>query len=355
MAPGLQQRWIGLDVGERVTALCAVDELGNVILRGECPTRVPAILGLLAPIPLEQINDIAVESGCSNYLARKLRAADLPVSIIEAGRVRRLLEIQRVKNDRNDAEGIANIARLRAKGIAVHLKNMTSQTIRSRLVLRKKLVEQRITAEISIRSLLALNGGRLPKLSRLASVRDVVEAEAARVWAEDGIDLFEEIRPLIAVADGLRDHIKAADQWAATTAGANPACLRFMTVPGVGPICSLSFFSAIENPERFARSADVGAYLGLTPKIHESGTFRRTLRISRMGNKMTRTHLVSAACVMMRVKTPSDLQRWALELAGRIGRGRARVALARKLAVVMHSMWKNETSFVAERLPATVH
>jgi hypothetical protein len=124
-----------------------------------------------------------------------------------------------------------------------------------------------------------------------------------------------------------------------------------MTIPGVGVICALSFYTAIEDPYRFRHSDDVGPYLGLVPKVTESGHSSRHGRITKMGNTMTRTHLIAAAMsLMQQADQDCALRRWALSLAERGGRPKARTALARKLAVIMLSMWKTEQVFEPERL-----
>ncbi len=167
-----------------------------------------------------------------------------------------------------------------------------------------------------------------------------------KLWLTEGVELFDEIDPLLDLAMALRQHVKCSDAWLLKAAEAHPLCNRFLEIPGVGPICALSFYSAVEEPFRFGRSSDVAAYLGLTPRLHQSGKTRRSSGISKMGNTLTRTHLCQAAnCLLQAQKQPTRLREWGLELAGRIGSGKARVAVARKLAVVMLTMWKNDTRF----------
>ena len=123
-------------------------------------------------------------------------------------------------------------------------------------------------------------------------------------------------------------------------------CGRLMTVPGVRPVVAMTFRSAIDQPERFARSKAVGAHFGLTPKKYQSGEIDRTGRISKVGDAMARTALDEAANVMLtRAVRFSALKAWALRVAGRHGMRKAKVALARKLAVVMHRMWLDGTTF----------
>jgi transposase len=137
------------------------------------------------------------------------------------------------------------------------------------------------------------------------------------------------------------------DQALLQTAKADPICERLMSIPGVGPICAISFFTAVEDPTRFKRSSDVAAYLGLTPVVRQSGDFARTGRISKMGNSLTRSHLVTAATSLLWTsKSESDLRNWGLELMKRVGSQRARVAVARKLAILMLVLWKSGERFI---------
>jgi transposase len=123
-------------------------------------------------------------------------------------------------------------------------------------------------------------------------------------------------------------------------------CRRLMTVPGVGAVVAMTFRSAIDQPARFAKSKAVGAHFGLTPKKYQSGEIDRTGRISKVGDAMVRTALFEAANVMLsRTVRFSALKAWALRVAGRHGMKKAKVALARKLAVVMHRMWVDDTIF----------
>ena len=118
-----------------------------------------------------------------------------------------------------------------------------------------------------------------------------------------------------------------------------------MEVPGVGVICALSFYSAVEDPDRFRSASDVGAYLGLSPRRYQSGGISRTFGITKAGSKLTRTHLVTAATVFGNIAPDCRLKRWSVALRERAGGKRARVALARKLAVILLTMWKNGTHF----------
>ncbi|MBR1034496.1 transposase, partial [Bradyrhizobium liaoningense] len=123
----------------------------------------------------------------------------------------------------------------------------------------------------------------------------------------------------------------------------------FYTVPGIGPLTALAFVVTIDNPARFRHSADVGAYLGLTPRHYQSGEVDRTRRISKRGNHQVRTYLFEAANVLLTVvRRGSALKRWGSKLTKRIGAKKAKVAVARKMAVILHTIWTDGTEFQAE-------
>jgi transposase len=152
--------------------------------------------------------------------------------------------------------------------------------------------------------------------------------------------------PLLRARAALRTEYATLHRDLLRTVREDAVCGRLMTVPGVGAVVAMTFRSAIDQPERFAKSKAVGAHFGLTPKKYQSGEIDRTGRISKVGDAMVRTALFEAANVMLtRAVRFSTLKAWALRVAGRHGMKKAKVALARKLAVVMHRMWVDGTSF----------
>lgn len=285
---------------------------------------------------------IAMESGSTGtHLARKLLRLGFPVAVFDARQVSKFLGITQNKTDRNDARGIAEVARLGRQVVSeVRLKDAEVQHLRSALVMRQRLVRIRVAAEGAMRSLFRLNGGRLERARSARLLRRNVTQELARLRKVEKLDLRERVEPILTLCENLRVYLERLDKEIAASAQQNPVCQRFMEIPGVGPICALSFYTAIGEPSRFKRSADVGAYLGMTPRILESGQGTARLGISKMGSRMTRTHLVTAAMIHLR-RGQSALCDWGLSLRERSGRGRARVAVARKLAIVMLAMWKS--------------
>lgn len=339
--------WVGIDTGEDKSRICAVDDKLFPLLVVTAPTRVDVIIAALNELSGE-IRSIAVEAtSCSMHLVRRLKAAGMPIAMYDAGKVSRYLGIRRNKTDNNDARGLAEIARLGLPSLMeVHLKSEEIQRLRAKLAFRHKLILHRVACEGMIRSLLRLNGGRLPHSCSALSFERNLNTEIDRLKVDEDIDLQGEISPLLALCLSQRNVADILEKELSTWARGNDECCRFLDIPGVGSICAVSFYTAVEDPWRFERTSDVGAYFGLVPKVTQSGSALRRGRISKRGNKLTRSHLCIAAAVMLfRTKQTNPLKEWGLRLAERAGRKRAQVALARRLAIVMTAMWKNGSHF----------
>jgi transposase len=161
-----------------------------------------------------------------------------------------------------------------------------------------------------------------------------------------GLELSYEITPLMNICESIRAYLKVASDSLSEFAASTEVCRRWMDIPGIGPLTALSFYTAIDDPARFAKAIDVGAYLGLVPRISQSGGSTRSGRISKRGDVLARTQLVTAAGVAMRSNSPdTDLKQWAATLKSRRGYSRARVALARKLGVIMLAMWRSGETY----------
>lgn len=342
----MRKYWVGLDTGVTETAVCLVDEYGKIIFEGKRETHAGQIKDILRPFGVEAVERIIIEAGVGTHMVRELQAMGLPVYVVEVRRSAKFLAVRRQKTDTNDARGLADLGRIgRSIGAEVYLKPLDCQNIRSQINLRNCLIQQRIKLDALIQSIVRLHGGKLKTRSPVGALAAGIEDQLLRLKA-DGLDVDNDLRPLVAIAENLRSHLASMDQRILNQARTHPICANLMTVPGVGPITALSFYSAIGDPWRFARNRDVGPYLGLTPLLHQSGVISRPGRISRFGNKLTRSHLVSAATVLLcSTKSESALRIWGLRLAEKVGLNKARVAVARKLAVLMLHMWKTGASF----------
>jgi transposase len=346
--------WIGLDLGLQRTHVCVTDDQGETVQEASCKSSVEAIEALLAPYSVAQIGLIAVEAGSGMYISRKLRDRGFPVGIFEARKASKFLAIRKSKTDSGDAKGLADIARLGRNTVSqVFLKSPRIQELRSKLAMRHGLVRLRVSTEAMVRARLTLHGRTLVIPRSPFSLQQQCEAQLEQLRAEEGVDLTLELAPLIEVCEGIRRHLKRLDHELEAEAKRNPTCQLLMEVPGVGFLSALSFYTAIEDPTRFRRASDVAAYLGLVPKRYQSGEVSRVRGITKNGSKMTRTHLVTAATVMRAVAPDCALASWAGKLRERIGPKRSRVALARKLSIVLLSMWKTGSYYEPHPVPGT--
>jgi len=338
--------WAGLDVGVETTSVCIIDDAGEVVHEGSCPTTVKSVHRELSCLRRRRHARVGLEAATGMNLARGLRNLGYSVELFEARKLSKFLRIRRNKTDAGDASGIAHAGRLGAGTVSrVHLKNLECQSVQSRLVIRRHLIRQRVAALNLLGRQLELYGGRL-KSTKPAQLRGAVEAETRRLFGKAATPLARELLHLADHCEALFDHQLGVDRELKQFASQNEVCSRFMEIPGVGPLCALSFYSAVGDPFRFRRSTDVGSYFGLVPQIHQSGLTLRVGRISKMGNTAVRTALVQASMTFMRYASPeSQLRLWASSVEERRGRRKARVALARKLSTVMLAMWRNGEAY----------
>jgi transposase len=338
--------WVGLDLGEQRVSVCVINDAGEPLLEHECSSTASDVEETLLAFPSTTIGLIAVEAGTNTHLVRTLTTRGYPVAIFEARKASKFLAIRRSKTDASDAHGLADLARLGRTTVSqVHLKSLELEHLRAELGLRHKLIQLRVAVESSLRSRLLAYGVRLPTPRSAVGLRRNVEAAIVSLRREEGIDVGPHLEPLLRVAESLRIYLKTLDHALEKRTEEVPVCRRFMEIPGVGWVCALSFYTAIGDPNRFSRAEDVSAYLGLVPRRYQSGEASRTLGITKTGSKLTRQHLVTAAMVMRTRKVDCALRDWGLVLKERIGKGRSRVAMARKLAIVMLCMWKSGGRF----------
>jgi transposase len=244
-----------------------------------------------------------------------------------------------VKTDRKDARGIAQLLRM-GWYRAVHCKAPPAQEVRALLVARKQLQAKLRDVELSLRGLLrgfGLKVGEVSKGRFAARVRELVAGHA----------MLEQIAAaMLQARDALQTEFGKLHRAMLAIVRADAVCRRLMTVPGVGALVAVTFTSAVDDPQRFARSKAVGAHFGLTPKRYQSGETDVVGAISKVGDAMVRTALFEAAHILLtRAVRFSSLKRWAMDVAKRRGMKRAKVALARKLAVVLHAMWRDGSKF----------
>jgi transposase len=348
-ADGCPRYYVGLDVASRKTQVCILDDKGKLFLEKELKTHPAAIADYLRKHCASGIEQVALETGgMSSWIYHGLRKSRIPVVVLDALTVHRYLSVKRNKTDINDARGIAELIR---KGLdwlnVVHVKSAMCHEIRSLLVIRNQLVRQRVQSEMMVRSVLRLYGGIIAvKGNSQSAFREEAVRQMIAVQDADNIDLRPRLLPVIDLCHELERKAAAIEDELIRLAQADPVCRKFMDIPGVGAIVALSFYTAIEDPKRFKRIEDVGAYFGLTPRTYQSGETETSGGISHMGNRLTRTHLVQAANVILtHTQSWSSLKSWGVKLAKKVGYNKAKVAVARKLAIVMLSMWRDNTPF----------
>jgi transposase len=331
--------YVGLDVSQKTTAICAVDERGGQRWRGTCATDPGAIAAQILRHAGADAK-IGVETGAMTpWLVHGLRQAGLAVACLDARRVKAALQMRLNKTDQNDAEGLAQVVRT-GWYRPVHVKSLDAHRARSLLGARAQLVGMRTRLSNMIRGVLK-TFGLLPGSGRGQRFDRQVEA---LIDGERELALI--VRPLLETWRQLGQQIATFDKAVQRQVRADPTCRLLMTVPGIGALSSLAYVSTVEDPERFSRSRAVGAHLGLTPRRYQSGEIDRSGRISRCGDGLARMLMYEAAIVILhRVKRASQLRDWALAIAQRAGPGKARVALPRKLAVILHSVWRSGEPF----------
>jgi transposase len=299
---------------------------------------------------------VGLEAACSFNVARGLQSLGYSVDLYETRRLSKFLRVRRNKTDAGDAFGIAEAGRLGGQTLSkVFLKSFECQALQSRLAIRAHIITQRVATMNLLCRQIEDYGGRLVGKKNRVTFAAKVEAEMRKVFGRAPTPLSDMLRELLEWWRHLIVYQNRLDRDLSRAARQNEVCQRFMAIPGVGPICALSFYAAVCDPARFTRSADIGPYFGLTPRLHQSGLSVRAGRISRMGNKTVRTLLVTAGIILMRSSTSDlKLREWALSVGERRGAGKARVALARKLAVVMIALWKTGQDFRPQTAPGKV-
>jgi len=330
---------VGLDVSQKTTAICVVDAVGKTIWRGVCAT-VPDQIETMIRRHAGNDARVGVETGAMTpWLVHELRGRDVEVICLDARHARAALKMQINKTDQNDAEGLAQIVRT-GWYRSVHVKSPDAHRARALLGARTQLVGMTTRVSNHIRGILK-TFGLLP--GKVRGIRFDRRVEAQLV---DRPDLEVIIAPLLATWRQLRQQIAAFDKIIRALVCKNPQCRLLMSVPGIGPLTVLAYVSTIEDPARFSNSRAVGAHLGLTPRQYQSGEVDRSGRISRCGDGLARKLMYEAAVVILtRVKRQSSLKDWAQAIANRSGAGKARVALARKLTVILHSIWRSGEPF----------
>jgi transposase len=336
----MSKLYAGLDVSLEVTSVCVIDADGRITVEVKVPSDPASVCSALFAVK-GSFERVGLEAGpLSQWLYFGLRDAGLPAVCIETRHAKAAITaMSQNKTDRNDARSIAQLVRS-GWFKSVHVKSVESQEHRTLLTSREFLVNKIRDHENEIRGVLrpfGLKVGRVGSSGFASRVRDLVQDRPRLAFCMEALLTAREVlmRQLSVLHAALLRTVKNDE-----------LCVRFMGIPGVGPVTALAFKTTIDRPERFRRSADVGAHLGLAPRQFQSGETDRRGRITKTGDSFTRTALFAAANVMLSRSTQwTALKHWGVALARRSSLKKAKVAVARKLAVIMHRMWRDGTPF----------
>ena len=332
--------YAGLDVSLRSCALCIVNSKGAVLFERELPCEINDIAECLAGFP-HLIERVGFEAGSmSQHLFFGLTDEGFDVVCMEARQVSAALSAMRNKTDKTDARGIVQILRT-GWFSPVHMNSREAHGLRALLSTRKALLKKTMDLANEVRGLLKIFGVRLPQTVKHGSFDSVV-----RPMIEIDDVLAHALVPLLDARVVLYQHYLELDRRVKRAASQGDVCMKLMTIPGVGPIAALSFKSAVDDPTRFKRSRTVGAHFGLTPRRYQSGEHDNPGQISKAGDRDVRAVLYAAAnALLMRTMASSQIKSWGMRLMRTKGRRRAVVAVARKLAILMHRMWVDGSEF----------
>ncbi len=332
--------YAALDVSLRTVNICVIDSQGEIKAETKLDSDVIDIVAYLDSLKLE-IACVGLEAGTLvQYLTYGLQFAGFEVVCMEARQVKAALSAMRNKTDKNDARGIAQLLRT-GWFSRVHVKSMASHRVRALLSSRKAVLSKCIDLENEIRGLFKVFGIKLPpKLGHGAfdaAVRAIIETDGTLSFA---------LLPLLDARLVLYHCFRELDNRTRNMAHADPVCQRLMSAPGVGFITALTYKAGVDDPTRFRRSRTVAAHFGLTPRRFQSGEIDIDGHISRCGDQAVRCTLYTAAnALMTRSSKWSSLKAWGMQKAKTRGHRRAVIAVARKLAVILHRMWIDETQF----------
>ncbi len=334
------EHYAGIDVSLECSSVCIVDGSGRIVREEKVASEPEALIAWFASTGLS-LGRIGLEAGpLSQWLYAGMRQAELAVELLETRHVHDAFKAMPVKSDRNDARGIAQLMRL-GWFRPVHCKSIGAQETRAVLTARKLVQSKLRDVENSLRGILRGFGLKVGPTTPKRFAGRIKELTA-------GQPMLEAIATaLLAVHEVLLRQFNGFERRVRVLARSAANARLLMSTPAVGPIVALTYSAAIDDPARFTSSKTAGSHFGLTPKKHQSGQTDYSGRISKIGDAAVREALYQAAHVMLTkpVKGCSELKSWAMRIARRAGMAKAKVALARKLAVIMHRMLADGAAF----------
>jgi transposase len=331
--------YVGLDYSKLSTSICVLNEDGLLAEEGATESTPKAITAFLRG-QRRRYALMGLEASTPAWLLEGLLKAKFRAVLIETWRAHAILQTTTNKTDRNDARGIAELMRIGAYR-PVHAKSTESRRLRLMLVARSHLKRKQLDVEKGLSAALREYGLMLERGGRLSF------AARAKALAQRNPDLQPLLELFLHAREVLAEGAQAIEAKLHRDAAADPICRRLMSAPGVGPITAVTFRSAVDDPTRFAHSRDVAAHFGLTPVTQQSGRRERRGHISKCGDGAVRTALFLAAYTLMKKNArPSPLRAWGQDISQRRGHSKALVAVARRLAVILHRMWIDETEYL---------
>jgi transposase len=334
------EHYAGIDVSLECSSVCVVDTSGKIVREVKVASEPTALIGWFCSLGFE-LARIGLEAGpLSQWLYAAMKQAGLAVELLETRHVSDAFKAMPVKSDRNDARKIAQLMRL-GWFRPVHCKSMSAQEIRAMLTARKLVQSKLQDVENSLRGILrgfGLKVGKTTKRSFASRISELVVDQPA---------LETIAAAMLAVHMALLREFNGLEKRVRTMSRRHERARLLMSTPAVGPIVSLTFACAVDDPSRFTSSKQAGPHFGLTPKKYQSGETDYTGRISKHGDASVREALYEAAHIMLTkpIKGCAQLKSWAMRIARRAGINKAKVALARKLAVIMLRMLKDSVPF----------
>ncbi len=324
------EHYAGIDVSLELSSVCVVDAQGKIVKEVKVASEPEAVVAFFEALGFA-VKRIGLEAGpLSHWLHAGLKEAGFETVLLETRHVKAALSAMTVKTDRKDARGLAQLLRM-GWFQPVHAKSMASQEVRALLVGRKQLLGRLIDVELSIRGILrgfGLKVGAVTRKGFEARIRELVTGQAT---------LERIAEAMLSARAALKAEYEKPHKAVLAIVREDAVCRRLMTV---------TYKSAMDDPSRIAKSKAAGALFGLTPKKYQSGEKDVTGGITRTGDEMVRTALYEAANVLLsRVTRFSKLKRWGMDVAKRRGSKRAKVALARKIAVILHRIWIDGTTY----------
>jgi len=333
------EHYAGIDVSLELSSVCVVDAKGKIIKEAKVGSDPESLVAFFQGLGFA-IERIGLEAGpLSQWLYARLTQFGFETVLLETRHVKAALSAMTVKTDRKDARGIAQLIRM-GWFRPVHCKSVGSQEIRALLVGRKLLLGKLLDVEFSIRGILRGFGLKMGLVTRKSFEGRVRELSAGQA-------MLEQIgSAMLAARAALLTEYAKLHKAMLDIVRNDQVCRRLMTTPGVGPLVAITFKTGVDDPRRIRKSKAVGALFGLTPRKYQSGETDVTGGITRVGDEMVRGALYEAANVLLsRVTRFSALKRWGMDVAKRRGAKRAKVALARKIGVILHRMWVDGSNF----------